>query len=96
MAERAVRVEVPGLLWDAGAPEPKLVAGEHRTLFAFYRPDHEVTDGKEVQVTEFVNCLAVMFGFSNDEVLAGHSLWGRGLEFYALHEVLELELTCYK
>jgi hypothetical protein len=65
------------------------VASEYRTLFAFYRDELEVTDGQEVRVAEFGDCLAVMFGFPGDEVLGGHRLWGRGLAYYAIHEVLE-------
>jgi hypothetical protein len=89
MAERAIRVEIPGLRWSPGAPEPIVLASERRTLFSFYRSDRDVTDDNEVQVGEFINCTAVSFGFPNDEALPGHRLWGRGLEYYALHEVLD-------
>jgi hypothetical protein len=85
--ERAIVVNVPGLRWDAGAPEPVLVASEDRTLIAFCADDGDVVDGTEIQTAEFVGCTAVKFGFPNDEVLNGHPLWGHGLEPYALHEV---------
>jgi hypothetical protein len=88
MAERAVRTEIPGLRWSAGAPEPVLIAGETRTLFAFYRWEDGSSEDA-VQTAEFVGCTSVTFGFPNDEALQGHPLWGRGLEFYALHEVEE-------
>jgi hypothetical protein len=65
-----------------------MLAGEHRTLFAFYRDERDAVDSNEAQVAEFVGCLSVTFGFPNDEALSGHRLWGSGLEFYALHEVL--------
>ena len=66
---------------------PFVVASERRTLFAFYLADSEITDGLEVQTAEFVDCVSVAFGYPNDEVLHGHRLFDRGLEFYALHVV---------
>ena len=87
MAERAVCLDVDGLRWDPGATTPVLIAGEHRTLIAFYLPDSEVVEGREVRIAELVRCTSVQFGFPNDETLQGHRLWGAGLEFYALHEV---------
>ena len=67
---------------------PRLVASEHRTLFAFYVPDGDAHEGA-VRIAEFVGCMSVRFGFPNDEVLGGHPLYGRGLQFYAAHEVVE-------
>lgn len=87
MAERAVVVEIPGLVWTAGAPMPVVIATEHRALVAFYVPDWDVTDGLEVQTAEFVFCDSIMFGFPNDEALHGHRLYGHGLGFYGLHVV---------
>ena len=40
-----------------------------------------------MQVAEFSGCIAVRFGFPNDEALGGHALWKHGLDFYAAHEV---------
>lgn len=77
--------------WDAGAPEPLLVASERRALFAFYRGGPEVEDDMEVQVAEFVGYTSVRFGFPNDEAVHGHPLWGAGLDFYAVHEVHDSE-----
>lgn len=91
VAERAVVLDIDDLQWDSGAPMPMLLSSELRTLFAFYRPDHDVQDGLEVQTAEFVRCTAVKFGFPNDEVLHGHRLWGAGLTFYAAHRVDESE-----
>ncbi|HEV3362660.1 MAG TPA: hypothetical protein VG795_00725 [Acidimicrobiia bacterium] len=85
MVERAVVMHVPGLVWTAGAPMPVVLATEDRTLFAFYLAESEVIEGLGVQTAEFVGCSAVTFGFPNDEVLHGHRLWNRGLEFYGLH-----------
>lgn len=87
MAERAVELDVDGLRWDPGATTPVLIAGEHRTLIAFYLPDPDVIEGKRVRTAELVRCISVQFGFPNDDTLQGHRLWGQGLTFYALHEV---------
>ncbi|HKY14900.1 MAG TPA: hypothetical protein VJM33_08230 [Microthrixaceae bacterium] len=81
MVLRAVVLDVPDLTWSAGAPAPVLVASEDRTLFAF-----EHTDG-QARIAEFVGCVAVRFGFPNDEAQHGHPLWNAGLSFYAAHEV---------
>jgi hypothetical protein len=89
MSEHAVSIDLPGLEWSAGAPEPFLVSTEHRSLFAFYPPDTTAADRDLVRVAEFVACTSVRFGFPNDEVLGGHRLYGRGLTFYAAHEVRE-------
>jgi hypothetical protein len=87
--EQAVPVQIPGIRWSAGSPEPLLIASERRTLFAFYKGDDEVEQDDEVQAAEFVGCTSVRFGFPNDEPLQGHPLWGHGLAFYSVHEVEE-------
>jgi len=87
-----------GVKWATGAPLPHLVSG-HRTFVAFYlsrrnpgfdgtnprmrRPD--VDEG--IGVVEFVGATAVKMGPPNDEVLRGHPLWERGLQFYTPHLV---------
>jgi hypothetical protein len=87
--ERAVPVDVPGLAWSAGAPEPFIVSSEQRTLIGFYArsEDADQSDTDEVIVAELVRCTSVKFGFPNDEVLHGHRLYGAGLGYYQLHEV---------
>lgn len=89
MKERAVPVDVPGLAWSAGAPEPFIVSSEQRTLIGFRgrSQDADQSDGGEVIVVEMVDCTSVKFGFPNDEVLHGHRLHGAGLGYYQLHEV---------
>lgn len=81
MVLRAVVLDLPDLRWSGAAPVPVLVASEHRALFAF-----EHTDGL-ARIAEFVGCVAVRFGFPNDEAQPGHPLWNAGLSFYAAHEV---------
>jgi len=89
MTERATQIEIPGVVWSAGAPEPFVVSTEQRTYLAFYHPDGAPTDGEgdEVTVTELVGCTSFKFGFPSDEVLNGHPLYGRGLNYYRLHAV---------
>jgi hypothetical protein len=53
MAERAERLEVAGLRWSVGAPQPILLATEREALLAFYLADHDIVDGQEVRVAEF-------------------------------------------
>lgn len=82
--EYAKRLDIAGLRWDAGAPEPFVLATEQRTLFSFWASTDE---GDERAVAELVGCTSVTFGFPNDEVQHGHRLFANGLEFYQLHEV---------
>jgi hypothetical protein len=85
--ERAQQLDIPGLRWTAGAPEPRVVASERRTLFGYYVPDGDADTG-EVRVAEFVGCTSVRFGSPSDETLNGHPLYGHGLQFCAAHEVI--------
>lgn len=89
MKERAVPIDVPGLAWSAGAPEPFIVSSEQRTLIGFYARSEDAgqSDSDAVTVAELVGCTSVKFGFPNDEVLHGHRLHGAGLNYYHLHEV---------
>ena len=81
-------VEIEGIEWSAGAPEPVVLQSESRAFIAFYGRHHRVGDN-EVVAAEFVRTVSLKAGFPNDEVLHGHRLWGRGLEFYSVHEVFE-------
>src|SRR4051812_46025973 len=89
MTDRYIEVEVPGLRWSAGAPDPFVVSSEHRTLFAFIPSEDEVTESPGSQetyrVAEFVGCVSVRFGFPNDE--AAGPLMERGLAIYSVNEV---------
>jgi hypothetical protein len=87
--ERAVRFDVPGLGWSAGAPQPFIVSSEERTLIGFYArgEDAEQRNSDAVTVAELVGCTSVKFGFPNDEVLDGHRLDDPGLGYYEPHEV---------
>ena len=66
---------------DGGAPSPVTVADD-LSLSVRYR-----TQAGRVAVVHFPLCSVFTFGSPNDEALAGHPLYGRGLEFYSVHRV---------
>jgi hypothetical protein len=66
---------------DGGAPMPQTIADD-TSLFVRY-----VTHEEKVAVIYFPLCSVFMFGSPNDEALAGHPLYGRGLEYYSAHRV---------
>jgi hypothetical protein len=86
-SERASVIEVLGVAWSAGAPQPVVLTSESRTFIAFFGREDSVGED-QVITAEFVGCTSINTGFPNDEVLHGHRLWGRGLTFYRVHEVL--------
>ena len=98
--EHAVPIDFP-VHWDAGAPLPHLLRNDYRCLLAFYVREHDPGwDGSYVTVknpgggtvqslalVEFVGCVSAKLGSPNDEVFAGHPLWGKGLDGYTAQEV---------
>jgi hypothetical protein len=66
------------------------VTSEQRTLVGFFAREEasEQADSDAVTVAELLECTSVRFGFPNDEVLHGHPLYGAGLGYYQLHEVM--------
>lgn len=66
---------------NAGAPMPVTIADDS-SLFVRYH-----TNTGKVAVIHFPLCTIVTFGSPNDEALAGHPLYGRGLQFYSVHQV---------
>jgi len=86
--EHAVALDLPDLVWSAGAPEPVVLSSESRTVFLFDVSDQAETGAGERRLAEFVGCTSLRFGFPNDEALGGHPLYGNGLEFYRAHEVV--------
>lgn len=88
--------------WDIGAPLPHVLASGLQT-FLIYRisePDpawdgsyanvvDPTSDSHEpLAIVEFKRCYAHKFGGHNDEVIEGHPLYGKGLQPYAAHEVV--------
>jgi hypothetical protein len=79
VAPTAAVLDIPGLVWSAGAPV--LLATERSTGFAFETPDG---DGA---TAHFARCVVVTFGFPNDETQHGHRLWSAGLRHYSVNEI---------
>ena len=86
-----------GIRWDVGAPLPFLIAG-FKTFVAFYLPVdfdfdgtnpivRQPTDEARIGIVEFVDATAARMGPPDDETLAGHALWGHGLQYYDAHVV---------
>ena len=94
--EYAETIDFP-IEWCTGAPLPHLFRSEGRALLAVRLnepdPEWDGTYSTEVRldgiapmnlaIVEFEGCRSIKFGSPNDEALAGHALWGKGLEFYA-------------
>ncbi len=71
---------------DPGTPMPQVLGdGQSVWLSYFLGGDGFFTDRA---VLRFSGVDSVSFGGPNDEALHGHSLWGKGLAFYAFHEVI--------
>ena len=68
--------------WSVGSPSPVVVSDSWRTFVAY-----DKDDGERCMLT-FEHVDSVLFGGSNDEALAGHRLWTRGLKYYEFQEVL--------
>jgi hypothetical protein len=90
------------LLWDIGAPLPKLMVNEYRAFLAFLLREPDPNwDGSYVTIkspsdehpdplglVEFESCISAKLGTPNDEVHEGHPLNGRGLEPYTAQRVV--------
>jgi hypothetical protein len=85
MAADTVTALDVGLYPERGAPEPTLLQSRQRAIlvFAATARDRAVT-----AVAEFTGCLATRFGYPGDEELPGHPLYGKGLRYYNISEVL--------
>lgn len=66
---------------------PLVLSSEDRSFVVFEQTENGSLPAKTTAV-EFVGCLLLTTGFPNDEVLHGHRLWGRGLDFLRVHEVV--------
>ena len=90
-------VEMPfPVSWDTGAPLPHLLQSDYRTFLVFFLEEidagwdgtpvyvrHPGDPGKQkLGVVEFERCIWYEMGTSNDEVLHGHPLHGKGLVRY--------------
>jgi len=90
------------LPWDTGATLPFVLASDLKTI-VLYRireatpgwdgstarmVDPASDDEESIGLVEFHRCYAHRFGAPNDEVVAGHPLYGRGLQAYSAHRVV--------
>lgn len=86
---------------SVGAPCPMVLAGENHLHLAYYLQDTsqswdgqtvrsvgEDSPGESVALVTFERARAHLFGPPNDEAFEGHPLASRGLEPYAVHEIL--------
>lgn len=85
--------------WDTGAPLPHVVASGRKIylMYVVHEPDPDwdgsyvtlvqTSDVRTIALVEFIDCHAFKFGGPNDEVFAGHPLWGKGLEPYGAHTI---------
>jgi len=85
MAEHVIEVEVPYFDPEPNMPEPVVVQSE-RACYLVYRDRDD-----ERKALEFSRCSISKFGYPNDEALAGHRLYEKGLRFYGFFEVVESE-----
>jgi len=90
------------LIWDCGTPRPQLMANDGQAFLAFRLKEPRIqSDSGDTSVkgpknevpqawglVEFCGCISTRFGSPNDEVFEGHSLWGKGLEFYEAQRVV--------
>lgn len=85
--ERAVPIDL-GVVWATGGPMPILLHEGGTALLAFHLAPVDPS-GDAVGIIEWLHCSATTFGYPNEEAIAGHRLWDRGLsEIYSAAEVL--------
>lgn len=96
----AVEIEWPNS-WDPGAPLPHVVSSGSRThlIYLMNEPDPNwdgsyanvvdpsAPEMESIAMVRFDQCLIYKFGAPNDEAIAGHPLYGRGLVAYRAHTV---------
>ena len=89
---------------DTGAPSPLILANDNRLALIYYLNDNPSPDGtyetvrrqrseSEPGPVAFVKAsfTAIRFGYPNDEALAGHRLYPKGLRHYGVWEVMDSE-----
>jgi hypothetical protein len=89
-AESIVELEI-GVVPEAAVSGAMVLQDEYATYLAFNAMS-KGADGKRhdsgTAIVTFKRCLLTKFGYPNDEALAGHPLYDRGLQFYGVFEVL--------
>jgi hypothetical protein len=82
--------------WEIGVPAPHLLHNDDKTFLLYflskqYKTANErgieivniKTAKRKIAVVEFKGCVSVKMGSPNDEVLEGHPLHGKGLEYHS-------------
>ena len=75
---------------SAGAPEPILIQDDHAAMLVYRVQERQPVNfpaEEAFAVLRFSPCHDVWFGGPNDEGLAKHRLYGKGLTFYGFHIV---------
>ncbi len=85
MGERVVELNIPFFDPEPNISEPTLVQSERACYLIYW--DREMNR----KALEFYRCSITKFGYPNDDALAGHRLYGKGLDFYGVFEVFESE-----
>lgn len=90
MAERVVTLDL-GVVWDPNAPEAVLVSHDSGPTILMLQPSDGDTDQRRIAIV-WEGARAAMMGPPNDETIAGHRLYGKGLsEALWAGEVLDSE-----
>lgn len=85
MAEKVLKVRLDFFDPEPNVPEPVLVHSEH-CCYLIYNDRNGAR--KSIQ---FTHCTIATFGYPNDEALAGHRLYSKGLGFYGCFEIVDSE-----
>jgi|SRR5215203_780731 len=90
MEERVVKLDL-GYVPEAAVSGAFLIQDEYRAFLTFnaMKVENDAYDAVGTAVVELIRCSTTKFGYPNDEALAGHPLYGKGLEAYEIFEVLD-------
>lgn len=85
MAEQVIQLRLDFFDPEPNVPEPVLVRSEH-VCYLIYNERNGARKS-----LRFERCSVAKFGYPNDEALAGHRLYSKGLGFYGCFEVVDSE-----
>jgi hypothetical protein len=66
---------------DTGSPCPHIISNSNKAVLIYYIAG----DKEQIALIEFIQCYGHKMNHINDEVLNGHRLWKKGLQFYSGH-----------
>lgn len=81
--EYAETIEFPAR-WDTGSPCPHLLTNGQKTYLLFYLQERllEKWQNEAIVQVQFMGCFNTRFGAPNEEVMHGHPLYGKGIDYY--------------